>query len=125
MARSLSGDEFYNCEACEKAPYKLEQLGHDGEPQGAWDLNLLTDVPIPRCPVRLLQLAKPELRREILRWKDQYYPLFRKGQLLVPGGIAAQPARWLEAMLFLESIEKRQETKFVEIRRKEDEGSDK
>lgn len=125
MARSLSGEEFYNCAACEKAPYKLEQLGHDGAPQGAWDLNLLTDVPLTRCPVRLLQLARPELRAEVLRWKDQYYPLFRKGKLLVPGGIAAQPARWLDAMLFLESIEKRQETKFVEIRREEEEGSDK
>ena len=125
MARSLSGNEFYDCAECEKAPFRLEQLGHDGEPMGAWDLNLLTDLPIARCPLRLLQLARPELRLEILRWKNEYFPLFRKGKLLVPGGIAEQPARWLSAMLFLESLEKRQESKFVEIRRKEEEDAEK
>jgi hypothetical protein len=57
------------------------------------------------------------VRREILRWKDDYLD-YKKGALLVPGGISEQPARWLEAMHYLESLEKKQETKYFELKSK-------
>lgn len=119
MGRSLLGDDIYNCKGCEEAPFRYEQLGHDRPPTGLWDSNLITDEPLTLCPVRALQLAPPEQQREILRWKDQYR-LFKRGQMLVDGGISAQPARWLEAMLFLESLEQQQETKYLQLKRAED-----
>lgn len=95
------------------------QLGHDGEPQGFWDVNLITDEKLTRCPVRLLQLASPELREEVIRWKDVYFPLYTKGHLLVDGGISAQPARWLAAMQYLEGLLSRMESKFIELYKEE------
>ena len=119
LGRSLLGDDIYDCKGCEEAPFRLEQLGHDREPTGLWDSNLITDAPLTRCPVRLLQLAEPEVRREILRWKDQY-PDFKKGHLLVAGGISDQPARWIEAMHCLESLDQRQQSKYLEIKKASD-----
>jgi hypothetical protein len=97
----------------------MEQLGHDREPTGLWDENLVTGEPLTRCPIRLLQLAPRDTQREIDRWKDQYLD-YKKGQLLVSGGIAEQPARWLEAMHLLENLEKRQESKYIELKQKSD-----
>src|SRR4051812_12363999 len=96
------------------------QLGHDGEPQGFWDVNLITDEKLTRCPIRLLQLAKSELRDEVLRWKDLYFPLYMKGHLLVDGAIADQPARWLAAMQYLEALQSKMESKYVELHKAED-----
>lgn len=65
-------------------------------------------------------MAPQELREEILRWKQLYFPLYRKGNLLVEGGISEQPARWLEAMQFLEELQSRMEAKYVELNETED-----
>lgn len=51
----------------------------------------------------------------MLRWKEIHYPLYKKGHLLVPGGISSQPARWLEAMRYLEQLEAQQEAKHMEL----------
>jgi hypothetical protein len=83
LGRSLGGKEFYSCKRCDETPFMKAQLGHDGKPQGFWDVNLITDEKLTRCPIRLLQLAKSELRDEVLRWKDLYFPLYMKGHLLV------------------------------------------
>ena len=91
------------------------QLGHDGPPTFPWTENLLTGTPLPLCPLRQLQLADPDLREEVLRWKGVHFPLFLKGHLLVSGGISEQPSRWLDAMLFLEQLEHQQEAKLIEI----------
>lgn len=98
-------------------PFRLEQLGHDGPAQFPWTENLLTSKPIERCPIRQLQLAPTDLREEVLRWKHTYFPLYEKGHLLVDGGIADQPARWLEAMLYLENLSARMDAKHVELTR--------
>lgn len=76
----------------------------------------MSGAPLARCPLRLVQLADDSLSSEIQRWRHQYFPLFQKGHLLVPGGISAQPARWLSAMLYLEDLEGRKESKFMEIK---------
>ena len=86
-----------------------------------WADNLLTGKPIGACPLKQLQTAPPELRAEVLRWKNVHYPLYIKGHLLVDGGIAAQPARWIEAMLYLEDLAKQQDHKLAEITRAQEE----
>lgn len=92
------------------------QLGHDGPATFPWTENYLTGKPIERCPIRQLQLAPPALRDEVLRWKDEYYPLYEKGRLLVRGEISDQPARWLSAMLYLEQLAARMDRKHVDIK---------
>jgi hypothetical protein len=115
LGKSLLGDDIYECKNCEANPFRYEQLGHDAPPTGIWDSNLITDEPLTLCPVRALQFAPKELQREILRWKEDYR-VFKQGQLLVPGGISAQPARWLEAMLLLQSMESKQELKYLKLK---------
>ncbi|MEX1185322.1 MAG: hypothetical protein WEA80_01875 [Gemmatimonadaceae bacterium] len=92
------------------------QLGHDGPATFPWTENYLTGEAIERCPIRQLQLAPPELREEVLRWKNTHFPLFKKGRLLVRGEINDQPARWLAAMLYLEQLSARMERKHVELK---------
>jgi hypothetical protein len=94
----------------------MADLGHDGPPEGFWPDNLLTDEPIERCPIRQLQLAEPALREEVIRWRDLYYPLYKKGHLLLTGGVAEQPARYLEAMQYLEGLDSVISRKFIEIK---------
>jgi hypothetical protein len=104
-------------------PYRLAQLGHDGPPSGGlWDENLITGKPLEICPVRALQLAPAALREEILRWKHEYFPAFQKGWPLVAGGVADQPARYLAAMLYIESLEDRKQEKYLEKTRPDGDG---
>jgi len=70
---------------------------------------------MPLCPLRMLQLAPKDLAQEVLRWKGVHFPMYMKGHLLIAGGIAEQPARWLEAMLFLEDLQRQQDHKLEEI----------
>jgi hypothetical protein len=63
-----------------------------------WDRNMLTDAPIQLCPIRAVQLAPEDLRAEVMRMQFELYPLFEKGYLLVKGGIADQPARYISYM---------------------------
>lgn len=90
-------------------PVLYEHLGHDGPATFPWTENYITGEPIALCPIRQLQLAPAPLRAEILRWKEDYFPLYQKGHLLVDGGIEDQPARWLAAMLYLEELSARME----------------
>lgn len=55
-----------------------------------------------------------------MRWKDLYFPLYAKGHLLVSGGVSEQPARWLEAMRYLEVLQSRMESKYMELHKVED-----
>lgn len=96
-----------------------EQLGHDGPATFPWTDSYITGKPIERCPLRQLQLADDVLREEILRWKHVHFPLFTKGRLLVAGEIDDQPARWLEAMLYLEQLEARKDHKHLQVKLEE------
>lgn len=93
-----------------------EQLGHDGPATFPWTENYITGKPIERCPIRQLQLAPAELREEVLRWRGVYFATYRQGHLLVSGGIADQPARWLEAMQYLDELVSRSEQRFTAIK---------
>ena len=94
----------------------MDEFGHDGPPTGFWPDNLLTGQELTRCPIRQLQLADDALSAEVVRWRDVYYPLYRKGHLLVAGGVSEQPARYLEAMQYLERLEAVIEKKYVQIK---------
>lgn len=63
-----------------------------------WRENLIDGKPLERCPVRSLQLADPLLVSEMHRHVNEYYPHYEDGHLLIAGGIADQPARYLAYM---------------------------
>lgn len=80
-----------------------------------WDTNLITDEPLTLCPVRTMQLAAqrtPELVAEIDRYVGSYYPAYRDGHLLVAGGLADQPARYVELVQMTQSFERIVQAKF-------------
>ena len=90
-------------------PWLKEVLGHDGPPgdgenMALWDRNMLTDEPILLCPIRALQIAPQELQAEVIRMRMELFPLFEKGLLLVKGGVADQPARYVEYMRTIEDL---------------------
>ena len=94
----MGGDHLYNCEHCYENEGYLTLLGHDGPPQGLWDKNLIDGRPLERCPMMDLISAAPEKRREITIMRTELYPLYREGHLLEGGGVADQPARYMEFM---------------------------
>lgn len=95
----------------------MADLGHDGPPQAFWENNELTGEPLTRCPIRQLQLVEdPALQAEIIRWRDLYFPLYKKGHLLVAGGVSDQPARYLEAMQYLECLEAKIDKRYMQIK---------
>lgn len=51
----------------------------------------------------------------MLRHRDEYYPLFKKGHLLEEGGIADQPARSMDLLRTWEALEQRSESRLREI----------
>lgn len=111
---------MYTCDFCFKNPGIMQQLDHDG-PSGEhsiWQKNLVTGGPLVRCPIRDVIEASPELRAEFERYRLVYYPNYKKGHLLVSGGIAEQPNRWMEGMTHLTQLEHRQEVRWHEIRDK-------
>jgi hypothetical protein len=94
-----------------------QQLGHDGPPTGIWSENLMTDAPLTECPLRTLLRAReeqPVLMQELDRYRDTYYPAYNDGHLLVAGGIADQPARYLDIVMALRTNEERMQRKFEE-----------
>lgn len=96
----------------------MQILGHDGPPTNLWTRNLLTDKPMDRCPVRLLQLAReagPRLVNEVDRYVDVYYPAYQDKHLLVAGGIAAQPSRYLELIQLVRRIDRETDTKYHQV----------
>lgn len=52
----------------------------------------------------------------MVRWRDAYFAEYHKGHLLVAGGISDQPARWLEAMQYLDQLMSRSEQRFTAIK---------
>jgi hypothetical protein len=80
-----------------------------------WTENLITGEPLARCPLRTLQLAPPDVRAEVDRYVDVYYPAYDAGHLLVSGGIAAQPARYLELVQLTSRYERLVQEKYDAI----------
>jgi hypothetical protein len=96
----------------------MQMLGHDGPPQAFWTENLITGAPLERCPLRAIQLARetdPAIAHEVDRYAATYYPLYRDGHLLVEGGIADQPARYLELLGVMRDIDHEMERKAAEL----------
>jgi hypothetical protein len=99
----------------------MQILGHSAPPVNLWTENLLTDEPLALCPLRTLQLADdtdPARAREAARYMDQYYPAYRDHHLLVAGGIADQPARYLELIRLVGAIDREMEAKYLEVKEK-------
>ena len=122
MARRLGGKELYDCRECGKNPALLEQLGHDGPPTNYWRENLITDEPLKRCPLRDLLQAhdhNPELAAEVDRYVGIYMPAYRDGHLLVGGGIADQPVRYLEIIREIAQLDAAAEVKYHELTKPE------
>lgn len=94
----------------------MQMLGHDGPPT-LWKENLLTGKKLERCPVRSIQLAPSAVTAEVSRYVDEYYPAYVDGHLLVEGGIAGQPARYLAYMREIKSLETKVELKLHELTR--------
>lgn len=93
------------------------RLGHDGPPIGGyWTENLVTEEPLQRCPLRTLQLAPPALGLELARHTETYYPAYVAGQLLNDGGLAAQPARYLDLMTEIATYAHRAQAKHDDLR---------
>lgn len=113
---------LYDCASCAQRPFLRAQLGHDGPPTSFYTDNLLSNEPLERCPLRTLQLADEaggagrSLAREVERHADVYFPAYRNGHLLVAGGVADQPARYLELMGMIGAMESRVQEKYAEIR---------
>jgi hypothetical protein len=96
----------------------MQTLGHDGPPTNLWTRNLLTDEPLALCPVRTLQLAREASSRhvaEVDRYVDRYYPAYEDQHLLVAGGIADQPARYVELIQLVRAIDRETEAKYHKI----------
>lgn len=71
--------------------------------------------PLQCCPVRTLQLAPPALLQEVTRHLTEYYPLYEAGHLLVAGGVADQPARYLDYMREIARLRTVVQRKFDEM----------
>jgi hypothetical protein len=59
-----------------------------------------------------MQLAPAPLMAEIDRYTESYYPAYRDGHLLVAGGLADQPARYVELVQLTRSYEHAVQAKF-------------
>lgn len=90
-------------------------LGHDGPPTTYWRENLVDGKPLERCPVRSLQLADESLVGEINRHVNEYFPFYEDGHLLVSGGIADQPARYLVYMGEIRHVWALVDAKYAEL----------
>lgn len=119
LARRLGeNDELYSCRACAKNPALYAQLGHDGPPQNFWRDNLFNGAPLRRCPVRDILEARErdqQLAEEFDRYTTHYYPAYQDGHLLVAGGIADQPARYLALIGALRDASERVAEKHLEL----------
>lgn len=119
LARRLGGTELYDCRSCAARPALYAALGHNGPPQQYWQENLLSDETLARCPVRDLLEAPEHLTNEVARYVGTYYPAYRDGHLLVAGGIADQPARYLNMVRLIASLEAQAELKYDELTKEE------
>jgi hypothetical protein len=106
------------------------QLGHDGPPTSPWQENLITGTKLTECPLRTLLRVwddDPPLAAEFDRHLVTYYPLYRDGHLLTGGGVSDQPAKYLDYMIAIRSMEAAVQTKLDDIRdaERESAGGDK
>lgn len=83
-----------------------------------WRENLIDGRDLLCCPQRTLALAPVALRREVERMVHEYYPLYKAGHLLTEGGIADQPARYMDYMQAIERIQVKVQAKWEELRPK-------
>lgn len=89
-------------------------LGHDGPPRMMWRQNLLSGKPLARCPLRDMLEAPAAMLDELTRHRDVLLPHYKAGHLLARGGIAEQPARYLDFMTELMAIERTSQALFHE-----------
>lgn len=91
-------------------------MGHDGPPQGLWTENLVTKQPLERCPVRTLLLAPPALTAEVHRYVNTWYPAYQDGFLMQEGGLADQPARYVELVQLTQRLDRMVQARWDELR---------
>lgn len=92
-------------------------LGHDGPPTGGWKENLISGEQLQLCPLRSIQLARPDVMDELEFYRLEIYPGWEKGMLLRSGGLEEQPARYLAFMREMDDASARVELKYWEIRK--------
>ena len=87
-----------------------------------WDENLVTEKRLVLCPIKSLLDADATVRSEVYELAYVHFPLFKGGHLLVRGAISDQPAWWLEAMMFLETLDLRKKAAFTKAREQDANG---
>lgn len=98
-------------------------LGHDGPPTSHWRENLITGKDLAECPLRTLLRAReasPQLVAEFERYDDVLFPAYEEGHLLVHGGIADQPARYLEMIRLFRNTQARVDVEYEKATRPKD-----
>jgi hypothetical protein len=101
----------------------MVNLGHDGPPQTPWRENLITDDALAECPLRTLLRAKETDRRltaEIERYDTLLFPAYEDGHLLVSGGLADQPARYVEMIRLFRETQALTQAKYDELTKPKD-----
>lgn len=78
-----------------------------------WDENLVTGEPLAICPIRLLLDADAVTRGEAYELLYSHHPLFTHGHLWTAGAISEQPAWWLEAMMYLDTLHRQQKVAYA------------
>lgn len=106
---------MYDCDHCEKNPYYLGVLGHDGPPQGMWTENLIDEKPLSICPRMTLLKANKDVMREVDTYRTEVFPLWKKGLLLHPGSVGEQPARELAMLREFDLTQDRVQAKWDKI----------
>jgi hypothetical protein len=72
--------------------------------------------------MQLAQQYMPETAAEVDRYVDSYYPAYRDGHLLVAGGLADQPARYVELVQLTGELDRAVQARFDAEQAKEDAG---
>jgi hypothetical protein len=102
-----------------------EKLGHDGTPMDYWRENLLSGEPLSECPLRtILRAHEAPATAALSREVDarlEHYPEYERGVLFRAGGIADQPARYLELMRRIDSMKNATEAKYLKLLEEKDE----
>lgn len=65
--------------------------------------------------MQLAHETDPARAREVERYVDTYYPAYRDGHLLVKGGLADQPARYLEILGVIAAVDSQVQQKALEL----------
>ena len=119
LARHLGGKELYDCIECEKRPALKQMLGHDGPPTTFWREHLLTGDALRRCPVREILDAPAGARAEVDELMGLLMPAYDAGHLLAAGGLADQPARYVEMIQLVRATRARVGERVDELEREQ------